>query len=70
MTENTRGTNPFDPTDERTADESTPGASGLDSGQTDDVVNKRRPEPPRRDDTERERNPTLPTNDSTLRTEI
>lgn len=70
MSEHKRGTNPFDPTDERTADEPTPGASDRGRGEPDDVVNTDAPERPRRDHDDKESNPTLPNNDSTLRIEI
>lgn len=73
MTDQNRRPNPFDPTDERTADPSTPGASGLTGGRDDEAVNrdyKDRDKTPRRYEQPDEENPTLPTNDSTLRTEM
>ena len=69
MTEKQRRTNPFDPTDERTADPSTPGASGLGAGQ--DIADRARPDaPPRRPAAGEDDEPALPNDDPTLKTKI
>ena len=70
MSDNQRRTNPFDPTDERTADPAMPDTSGLGVGQGD-VVNSERPElPPRRYETDEEFDPASPNTDPTLNTKI
>jgi hypothetical protein len=70
-----RGTNPFEPTDQRTSDQSTQTASGLSGGRGDaeDVVARERrrgdEDPPRQYDEDAD-DPALPSNDATLNTKI
>jgi hypothetical protein len=71
-----RGTNPFDPTDQRTADQSTQTASGPGGGtdrREEDAVARERPSgsqvTPRRYDRDTE-DPALPADDATLNTKI
>ena len=69
MSDNQRRTNPFDPTDERTADPFNSGTTSV-VGQGD-VTNDDQPEaPPRRGETDEEFDPALPNNDPSLNTKI
>ena len=66
MSENTLVTNPFDQTDDRTAEEST-----QENGRNGDVVNTRRPAAtPRRNDRHEDPDPARPNDDPALRTEM